>query len=105
MTTIAPKKIVLTCTVSGKQTTWTNQSIIQKKIDEHGSLEVFMAQYVSKGANKSVAQKVQEPKVMKEVFEQGVKLGKMTKEEYTAKHITRLYPNKDGSITTVCVAV
>lgn len=50
MTTIAPKKLTLTCTVTGKQTTWTNQSIIQSKIDKFGSLEAFVAQYKCKGA-------------------------------------------------------
>lgn len=103
MTTIAPKKLVLTCTVTGKQTTWTNQQIIQKKIDEFGSLEAFTAQYVSKGANKSVAQKVQEPKVVKEIFKQGVELGKLSNEEYHAKYVTRLYNLKDGVVATVCV--
>lgn len=51
MTTVAPKKLELTCTVTGKQTTWTNQKIIQAKIDQFGSLEAFVAQYKSKGAS------------------------------------------------------
>ena len=101
MTTIAPKKITLTCTVTGKQTIWTNQQIIQKKIDEFGSLEAFMAQYVSRGANKSIAQKVQEPKMMEQILKQGVELGKMSHDEYTTKYVTRKYVNKDGTITTV----
>lgn len=52
MTTIAPSKLELTCTVTGKKTVWLNKAIIQKKIDEFGSLEAFVAQYVSKGARK-----------------------------------------------------
>lgn len=101
MTTIAPNKVILTCTVTGKQTTWTNKQIIQKKIDQFGSLEAFMAQYVSKGANKTVAQKVQEPKMMKKIFEQGVMLGKMTQEEYNAQYVTKQYTFKDGTTCTV----
>lgn len=99
MTTIAPKKLILTCTVTGKTVTWTNQKIIQGKIDKFGSLEAFTAQYVSKGANKS------EPKpkaqLIRSVCEQGIKLGKMSSEEYHTQYVTRHYPNKDGSITTV----
>lgn len=51
MTTVAPKKIELTCTVTGKKTIWTNQKIIQAKIDQFGSLEAFEAQYKCKGAS------------------------------------------------------
>lgn len=50
MTTVAPKKLELTCTVTGKKTIWTNQKIIQAKIDLFGSLEAFLAQYKCKGA-------------------------------------------------------
>lgn len=50
MTTVAPKKVELTCIKTGKKTVWTNQKIIQAKIDQFGSLEAFVAQYKCKAA-------------------------------------------------------
>ena len=100
MTTIAPNKITLTCTITGKQTTWLNRALIQKAIDKHGSLEAFMAQYVSRGAKKKdVPVKA---KVIKPILEQGIALGKMSTEEYTTKYVTRSWiDKKDGSVCTV----
>lgn len=120
MTTIAPNKITLTCTVSGKTVVWTNKKIIQAKIDQFGSLEAFMAQYQSKGAGKAVKVKDQ---IIKPILEQGVVLGKMSTKEYSNKYpaqvvhqhgyeqgtevrdgveyTTRRWENKDGTITTV----
>ena len=46
------KKLTLTCTVTGKQTTYTSEEYIQKRIDRAGSLENLMATYVSRYANK-----------------------------------------------------
>jgi hypothetical protein len=124
MTTTAPKKLLLTCTITGKQVTWTNQKIIQAKIDQFGSLEAFTAQYQSKGAGKAVKVKAQ---IIKPILEQGVALGKMTSKEYThrypaqvvhqhgyeqvtedrngTEHITRKWTNKDGSTCTVTAPV
>lgn len=99
-TTIAPNKITLTCTVSGKTVVWTNKKIIQAKIDQFGSLEAFTAQYTARGAGKT-------PKVkasfIKPILQKGVELGKMSSQEYAQKYpmIERRYVNKDGSITTV----
>lgn len=104
MTTIAPNKITLTCTISGKTVVWTNRKIIQAKIDKHGSLEAFMAQYTSKGAGKT-------PKVkasfIKPILQQGVAMGKMTSEEYAQKYpvVERTYASKSNDvIATVYVA-
>lgn len=98
MTTVAPKKITLTCTVTGKTVTWTNQKIIQAKIDKYGSLEAFQAQYTSKGANKK--EKVR-ARFIKPVLEQGIRLGKMTNDEYRTEYVTRVYPCNDGTVCTV----
>ena len=46
------KKLTLTCTVTGKQTTYTSEEYIQKRIDRAGSLEKLMATYVSRDAGK-----------------------------------------------------
>jgi antitoxin component YwqK of YwqJK toxin-antitoxin module len=104
MTTIAPNKITLTCTITGKTTTWTNKKIIQAKIDKHGSLEAFMAQYTAKGAQKKNV--VVKAKMIKPILLQGKALGEMTSEEYAKKYprIERTYANKNGEVvTTVCV--
>ena len=102
MTTIAPNKVILTCTLTGKTVTWTNRSIIQKKIDQFGSLEAFQAQYTSKGATK----KEKEPSavVIKPILMQGVALGKMTAEEYQNKYVTKTLTYKDGPNCTVVVS-
>jgi len=99
MTTIAPNKITLTCTITGKTTTWTNKKIIQAKIDKHGSLEAFMAQYTTKGAQKKVKVKAQ---FIKPLLVQGAALGKMTSEEYAAKYprIERTYADKKSDVVT-----
>jgi hypothetical protein len=99
MTTIAPNKVVLTCIVSGKTVTWTNRSIIQKKIDQFGSLEAFQAQFTCKGAVKK--QKDPAAVIIKPILVEGVKMGKMSAEEYNAKYVTRTYQYKDGTNCTV----
>jgi len=103
MTTIAPNKVTLTCTITGKTVTWTNRSIIQKKIDQFGSLEAFQAQYTAKGAQKKVKVKAQ---FIKPLLVQGAALSKMTSEEYAAKYprIERTYADKKSDVVaTVCV--
>ena len=102
MTTIAPNKVILTCTVSGKSVTWTNRSIIQKKIDQFGSLEAFSAQFTCKGAKKKNAIK-KVGVTLKPVLEEGVKMGKMSPEEYTTKYVQKRYEYKDGMSCTVVV--
>ena len=99
MTTQAPNKITLTCIVSGKTVTWTNRSIIQKKIDQFGSLEAFVAQFKARGASK----KKKEPSVVsiKPILQQGVALGKLTPKEYSDRYVTRKYDYKDGTSCTV----
>jgi len=101
MTTKAPNKVVLTCTVTGKTVTWTNKTIIQKKIDQYGSLETFMSQFKCKGAGKKKVQKV--GVTLKPVLEEGVKMGKMSPEEYTTKYVQKRYTYKDGTSCTVVV--
>ena len=73
------------------------------------------AQYQSKGAGKVSTDMKKKPetkaeaaasfntkaKVVKPILEQGVALGKLSKGEYTTRYVTRMYPNKDGSICTV----
>ena len=100
MTTIAPNKVVLTCIISGKTVTWTNKKIIQKKIDQFGSLETFMAQFTCKGAKKK-EKKV--GNVLKPVLEEGVKMGQMTPEEYHTKYVQKVLQFKDGLNCTVVV--
>lgn len=111
-----PNKLILTCNITGKVVTWTNKTIIASKIAKHGSLAAFLSSYVSKGAGKvstgmkkksetkeeaahSFNQKA--AKVVKPILEQGVALGKLSNDEYTARYVTRVYPNKDGSSCTV----
>ena len=101
MTTKAPNKVVLTCTVTGKTVTWTNKTIIQKKIDQYGSLETFMSQFKCKGANKKKVQKV--GVTLKPVLEEGVKMGQMSSEDYNTKYVTKRYEYKDGVSCTVVV--
>ena len=99
MTTIAPNKVTLTCTITGKTVTWTNRSIIQKKINQFGSLEAFQAQYTAKGAQKKSKVKAQ---FIKPLLVQGAALGKMTSEEYAAKYprIERTYADKNNDVVT-----
>ena len=101
MTTKAPNKVVLTCTVTGKTVTWTNKTIIQKKIDQYGSLETFMSQFKCKGANKKKVQKV--GVTLKPVLEEGVKMGQMSSEDYHTKYVQKRYEYKDGVSCTVVV--
>ena len=111
-----PNKLILTCNVTGKQVVWANKTIIASKIAKHGSIEAFLASYVSKGANnmdkrtkkkgetrEEAAQSFNQKaaKIVKPILEQGVALGKLTQAEYIARYVTREYPNKDGSKCTV----
>ena len=79
--------------------TWTNKKIIQKKIEQFGSLEAFQAQFTAKGAKKK--EKKQSAVVIKPILVQGVAMGKMSQEEYHAKYVTRTYQYKDGVSCTV----
>lgn len=89
MTTIAPSKLILVCTKTGKAVVWTNRKIIQKKIDQFGSLEAFVAQFTCRGANKESNAIVKETlSKMKPILEEGVAIGKMTPAEYQAKYMT-----------------
>ena len=113
MTTIAPKSIILTCNITGRQVKWASQSIIQKHIDKHGSLEAFLSSYVSKGAGKvsTGMKKVKQSKeqsvesfkmpIVKPILEQGIKLGKMTEEDYKRFHKVRVQKLQDGSECTI----
>ena len=94
-----PNKVVLTCIVTGKTVTWTNKKIIQKKIEQYGSLEAFQAQFTSKGAKKKTS--VKKVGMLKPILEEGAAMGSMTQEEYNAKYVDRTYVWKDGSITRV----
>lgn len=87
MTTIAPGKLVLTCTLTGKVVTWTNKKIIQKKIDEFGSLEAFVNQFTCRGAGKvpTAAGKVT-PRAPKALSEEE-RIGKMSLKDYTTKYV------------------
>lgn len=110
-----PNKLILTCNVTGKVVTWTNKAIIANKIAKHGSLQAFLSSYVSKGAGKVSTDMKKKPetkaeaaasfntkaKFIKPILEQGIKLGKMSKDEYITRYVTRMYPNKDGSVCTV----
>jgi len=90
--------ITLTCTVTGKQTVWTNQSIIDAKIKQYGSLEAFRAQYVSKGAKRTSTTPTTKAKsqlsvprdgevgAMKAIMNDGLKLGKMSSKDYYAMY-------------------
>jgi len=44
----------ITCTVSGVVKTYTSEEYVNKKIEQHGTLEAFRAQYVSKSARKTL---------------------------------------------------
>lgn len=99
MTTIAPNKVVLTCTVTGKTVTWTNKKIIQKKIDQFGSLEAFQSQFKCKGAVKK--KKIERVVALKPILHQGVALGALTPEEYHAKYMTVTRTYNDGTNCTV----
>ena len=94
-----PNKLVLTCTITGKKVTWTNKKIIQKKIEQFGSLDAFVAQFTAKGAKKK--EKKPSAVTIKPILVQGVAMGKMSQEEYHAKYVTRTYQFKDGINCTV----
>lgn len=107
-----PNKLLLTCNVSGKQVTWTNKTIIAAKIAQHGSLEAFLSAYVSKGAGKvskgmkeDRAQRAasfgKKAKIVRPLLEQGVALGALTPEQYSAQYTTRTITYKDGVKCTV----
>ena len=90
--------IILTCNVTGKTVKWSNQSIIDTKIKEYGSLEAFQKAYVSRGANKkpkvkSALLRDGEVDLMKSILEEGVKLAPpglstkhLTAEQYAAHY-------------------
>ena len=99
MTTIAPNKVILTCTVTGKTVTWTNKKIIQKKIDQFGSLEAFQEQFTCKGAVKK--KKITRVVALKPILEEGVNIGKMSLTEYQAKYMSTTHTFKDGINCTV----
>jgi|APCry1669188879_1035177.scaffolds.fasta_scaffold19095_2 gamma-glutamyl phosphate reductase len=104
--------IILTCNVTGKTVKWSNQSIIDAKIKEYGSLEAFQKAYVSRGANKKSKTSIKsallrdgEVSLMKSIFEEGIKLAPanttlstkhMTNEEYV-KH----YEDKIAALVAV----
>ena len=105
-----PSSVTLTCNISGKVVTWTNKTIIAKKIEQYGSLEAFASHYVSKGVknqnNKIVKTKqtkqqsvesfnLPSGKIVRPILEQGIKLGKMTEEDY--KRVSRVQTFHDGS--------
>lgn len=105
-TTIAPNKVVLTCTVTGKQVTWTNRKIIQAKIDKFGSLEAFQAQYKGKGAGHG--EKSERPsRTESPVAEVSTEMGKSNDNETNGmvrEHVIdgvtiveRVFINKDGT--------
>ena len=100
-----PSKLVLTCTVTGKVVTWTNKAIIQKKIEEFGSLDAFVKQFKCKGAgkdntNESVSS-AKPIKVLKPILEEGVAIGKMTLKEYQDKYLEKVFTYSDGTSCTV----
>jgi len=88
--------IILTCNVTGKQVKWSNQKIIDAKVAEYGSLEAFQKVYVSRGAKRStttttpakvksgliVPRDGDADSAMKAILNEGVALGRMSKEEY-----------------------
>ena len=94
-----PNKIILTCTITGKTVTWTNKKIIQKKIEQYGSLEAFQAQFTCKGAKKK--EKKPSAVAIKPILQQGVEMGKMSQEEYNAKYVDRTYIWPDGTTSRV----
>jgi len=94
-----PNKIILTCTITGKTVTWTNKKIIQKKIEQYGSLEAFQAQYTAKGAKKK--EKVKKVGMLKPILQEGAAMGKMTHKEYHDKYVTKTYTYSDGTICRV----
>lgn len=111
-----PNKLILTCNISGRVCTWTNKTIIQKHINKHGSLEAFLSSYVSKGAGKvstnmdkkksetkeqAAASFNTKAKIVKPILEQGIKLGKMTEEDYKRFHNVRVQKLQDGSECTI----
>ena len=111
-----PNKLILTCNISGRVCTWTNKTIIQKHINKHGSLEAFLSSYVSKGAGKvstnmdkkksetkeqAAASFNTKAKIVKPILEQGIKLGKMTEDDYKRFHNVRVQKLQDGSECTI----
>ncbi len=94
-----PNKIILTCTITGKTVTWTNKKIIQKKIEQYGSLEAFQAQFTCKGAKKK--EKKPSAVAIKPILQQGVAMGKMTHKEYHDKYVTKTYVYSDGTTSRV----
>lgn len=97
-----PKKLELTCQVTGKKTIWLNRECMLKAALKHGSLDAFVKQYKSRGADKSTPNV--EPNLITPVVTQ-----KNTKGEPTTtttdvgevKYITRKFDCGDGTFCTV----
>ena len=92
-------KVILTCTITGKKVTWTNKKIIQKKIEQFGTLEAFQAQFKCKGAEKK--ERVKKVGMLKPILVEGVQMGKLSPQQYHDKYVTRTYTFKDGPNCTV----
>ena len=85
--------LTLTCNVSGKKVTWHNKQIIAKRIAAAGGEAALRASYVCREA-KPKKQKVRSgmlvprdgdiTSVMKAIMQDGVRLGKMSRDEYQA---------------------
>ena len=96
-----PNKVILTCTITGKKVTWTNKKIIQKKIEQFGTLEAFQAQFKCKGAEKK--ERVKKVGMLKPILVEGVQMGKMSQEEYRNKYVTKTFSYDDGTNCTVVI--
>lgn len=82
-----PNKLILTCTKTGKVVTWTNKKIIQKKIDEFGSLEAFVNQFTCRGADKAIAAGGTFTPSAPKALSEEERIGKLTLKDYTTKYI------------------
>jgi len=108
MTTSAPKSIILTCNITGRQVKWSSQSIIQKHINKHGSLEAFQKAYVSRGAVKKPVVKSAllrdgEVDLMLSILEEGVKLAPtgLSTKHLTAEQYALHYQKKVDALVAV----
>ena len=82
--------ITLTCNVTGKTVKWSNQKIIDEKINQYGSEEAFRKAFVCRGAVKkpivkSALLRDGEVDLMKSILEEGVKLAPTG---LSTKHLT-----------------
>lgn len=120
-----PKKLELTCTVTGKKTIWTVKDCMLKAALKAGSLDAFVKGYVSRegkaqgkpATTKTIKEKVKS--TLKPMLEEGVSMGKMSKKEYDEKYVKtkhgyderrlneqyveRVFTYKDGTTATVYV--